>query len=346
MKKIFTIGLIILSANSMAQPVITDDYNPIFGDTYVYKIVDDTATAQPGQAGAGVIWNLTAMHGNLSTWQYNWKQTALTNGAALFGSHSNIAAEIIIPSQAPRYEYYDVGAYFDGDMKKVGTETGLAIKNFQNGYMYLNYPMSYGQNCTDTMVTDTTLSFTQGRITTTYDGYGTLQLEPQSGGNFQNVARIKVEENYEVNFGPVETHHMTTYYWFDHSTVNLTKQPIAIICIHEWIDLNGDFKRDKYGLMRQILFLNGVASLTLTSSNVNVSPNPFTGKLILSLPPVDGDVQMQICDIQGRSVKNILLEKSAASRENEIGLEELQPGIYLAKISSAQSTVIKKIIKE
>src|SRR5689334_7944756 len=96
MRKIFTTSLMVLCTELiLAQPVITSDYNPIFGDTYVYKIVDDTSTAQPGQAGAGVVWNLASMHGQLTTRQYNWKQTALTNDAATFSGNSNLAAEII-----------------------------------------------------------------------------------------------------------------------------------------------------------------------------------------------------------------------------------------------------------
>src|SRR3982751_3566416 len=111
MRKIFTIGLITFySQIVLAQPVITSDYNPIFGDTYIYKIVDDTSLAQPGQAGAGAVWNLASMHGQLTTRQYNWMQTALTADAVIFGGNSNIAAEIVQTNFSTRYEYYNVGA--------------------------------------------------------------------------------------------------------------------------------------------------------------------------------------------------------------------------------------------
>src|SRR5688500_8099778 len=105
MRKIFTLGLLIFIAEiGFSQPVITAAYNPIYSDTYVYKIVVDTATAQPGQPGSGVIWNLASMHGQLTTRQYNWMQTALTNDAVIFGANSNIAAEIIQNGFSPRYE--------------------------------------------------------------------------------------------------------------------------------------------------------------------------------------------------------------------------------------------------
>jgi hypothetical protein len=345
MKKIITLNLILLSFHVFSQPVITSAYNPHFGDHYVYKIVDDTSTAQPGQAGAGVIWNLTAMHGLLSTREYNYKQTALTNDAWIFASHSNMAVEIIIPSLSTRYEYYDVGANFTGDFKKVGSHVDNAITNFLAGYMVFDYPMSFGQSCTDTMETDTTVSFTKGRITTTYDGHGTLQLEPQSGGNFSNVGRIKVEENYIVNYGPIETHHLVTYYWMDHTTVNLTKQPIAIISIHDWIDLNGDPQHEKYALMRQVLFTNA-DGLNLNESNVSVYPSPFNEVLNVSLPSLNSAVDIQLCDITGRAMKSVHLEKSAGEREESIDVRNLTDGIYLAKITSSEGSVVKRIVKE
>jgi|GEM_PF-5667181 len=346
MKKIFTLSLVLFGFNLMAQPVITSDYNPIFGDTYVYKIVDDTSTAQPGQAGSGVTWNLASMHGQLTTRQYNWKQTALTNDAGIFGVNSNLAAEIIQNGFSPRYEYYQVGSGFTGDMQKVGTHIDFAVTNFSTGYMQFDYPLSYGQSCTDSMIGSTGVAFVNGRSTTSYDGYGTLQLEAQSGGNFSNVARLVVDENYIVNYGPIETHHATTYYWLDHTTANLTKQPIAIIMIHEWIDLNGTPQREKVAFMRQILFINGVTQSTLDASNVSVFPNPFENKITFSLPGINSEIRITICDVTGRILSEMAYEKNAASRDESVLLNDLPDGVYFAKISSDKGTVVKRIVRE
>lgn len=346
MKNIITLNLILITLNLAAQPVITASYNPIFGDTYVYKIVDDTATAQPGQPGAGVVWNLASMHGQLTTRQYNWKQTAITNDASIFAANSNLAAEIIQNGFSPRFEYFDVGPTFNGDMKKVGTHIDFAVTNYYGGFMQFDYPLSFGQYCTDTMLGTTGVAYVNGRSTTTYDGHGTLQLEAQSGGNFSNVGRIKVQEDYIVNYGPIETHHATTYYWMDHSTNNLAKQPIAIIMIHEWVDLNGLAQREKIALMRQILFLNNVPQLTLNASNVNLSPNPFKDRVDISLPGLDSEIEIQICDITGRMLRNLHLDKSVADRNESIELNDLRDGIYFAKISSTKGTVVKRIVKD
>lgn len=346
MKPILTLSLLLLTLSSFAQPVITSAYNPIFGDTYVYKIVDDTATAQPGQAGAGVIWNLASMHGLLTTRQYNWVQTATTNDAATFSATSNIAAQIIENGFSPKYEFYNVGSSFNGDMKKVGTHIDWALNNYYGGYMYMDYPFQFGQTCTDTMLGTTGVAYVNGRCTTTYDGHGTLQLEAQSGGNFSNVARVKVEENYIVNYGPIETHHVETYYWFDHSTVNLTKQPIAIIMTHEWIDLGGLFQREKFALMRQVLFINGTPQLNLNNANVSVYPSPFENKIHVSLPAVNTEVSIGISDLTGRMIRTIYLEKSLAARDEVIALYDLKDGVYFVKISSDKGSVVKRIVKD
>ncbi len=345
MKKIIVLQLLLISLSAFSQPVITSLYNPIYGDIYVYKIVDDTSTAQQGQAGAGVIWNLASMHGQLTTRQYNWKQTALTNDAGIFGANSNLAAEIIQNGFSPRFEYFNVGPGFTDDMKKVGVHIDFAVTNFFGGYMLFDYPLSYGQSCTDSMIGSTGVAYVNGRSTATYDGHGTLQLEAQSGGNFSNVARIKVVEDYIVNYGPVETHHVETYYWMDNQTALLRKQPIVIMMTHEWIDLNGTSQREKLALMRQILFQNEVPQLALNASNVSVFPNPFENKISIALPGINTEINIELSDLTGRVVMNIQLLKSASNRVEEISLNDLTDGVYLAKISSEEGSVVKKIVK-
>ncbi|MEO8087853.1 MAG: T9SS type A sorting domain-containing protein [Bacteroidota bacterium] len=346
MKKIITLSLIFICFNAISQPVITSSYNPVYNDRYVYKIVDDTATAQPGQAGAGVIWNLTTMHGLLSTREYDWKPTSSTNDVGIFGANSNIACEIVQTGTGTSYEFYNVGANFTGDMKKVGSHVGIVYTNFGAGYLQYDYPLSYLQSCTDSMNGSTGVAYVNGRSTTTYDGYGTLQLEAQSGGNFPNVGRVKIVEDYFVNYGPIETHHTETYIWFDNTTANLKKQPIAIIYTHEYTDLNGTFIREKFALMRQILFQNVVPSSILTATNVSVSPNPFENKITFSLPGINSAIDISVCDITGRAVKNVHLEKSVAGRNEELDLSSLHNGVYLAKISSDKGTVVKRIVKD
>lgn len=345
MRILFTLSLFLISFGVFSQPVITSAYNPIYGDIYVYKIVDDTSTAQPGQSGAGVIWNLSSMHGQLTTRQYNWKQTALTNDNAIFGANSNLAAEIVQNGFPTKYEFYDVGPSFTGDLEKVGTHIDFAITNYGGGYTQFDYPLSYGQSCTDTMIGTTGVAYVNGRSTTTYDGHGTLQLEAQSGGNFSNVARLKIVEDYIVNYGPIETHHAEIYYWMDNTTANMTKQPIAIILIHEWVDLNGTSQREKLAFMRQIIFINGVPQTALEPSNVSVYPNPFRDDINISLPGFDSEITIDICDIAGRIVMERKLEKSSAVREESFNLRGLQSGIYQAKISSGNGTVVKRIVK-
>jgi hypothetical protein len=347
MRKIFTLSLILFVSEILtAQPLITALYNPIFGDTYIYKIVDDTSTAQPGQSGAGVVWNLASMHGLLTTRQYNWMQTALTNDAVIFGAQSNLAAEIIQNGFSPRYEYYQVGPTFSDDMRLVGTRIDLAYTNFNLGHMLFDYPLSYNQSCTDTMIGTTGVADVNGRSTATYDGYGSLQLEPQSGGNFTNVARLKVEQNYIVNYGPIETHHVETYYWLDHATDSMRKQPIAMISIHDWVDLNGATQREKYALMRQILFINKVPQVALSVSNVMVAPNPFQDKIIFTVPGIDSEIDIQLSDITGRVIINDHLQKSSAAQEESLSMAGVPEGIYFARVSSEKGSVVKKIIKE
>lgn len=71
-------------------------------------------------------------------------------------------------------------------------------------------------------------------------------------------------------------------------------------------------------------------------------PIPFTDNLNLNYVS-DEKTSVEITDMQGRTLKTIVLEANATT--HTLSVSELPKGIYIAKIKSSRNTVAKKIIK-
>src|SRR6185503_19684913 len=117
---LFFVFCLTFSSSALGQITISSAYNPSIGDIYVYKIAD--TSANPGQSGSGVIWNLGTLPSSLNTQQYNWKDPANINFGTNFPS-ANIGAEVVNVSTGTNYEFYDVSGTH---MKVVGRATGSA----------------------------------------------------------------------------------------------------------------------------------------------------------------------------------------------------------------------------
>ena len=61
-----------------------------------------------------------------------------------------------------------------------------------------------------------------------------------------------------------------------------------------------------------------------------------------SLSDIDGNLY----DATGKQLKNVHLPKSPIAREEAIELNDLRKGVYFAKISSENGSVVKKVIKD
>lgn len=93
----------------------------------------------------------------------------------------------------------------------------------------------------------------------------------------------------------------------------------------------------------------GIADNSLSPASVNVYPNPFSGDVTLQFYlPAGGQVKIELKDLPGKTVGTIE-EKEYPQGDNTVTLHfnesELNAGIYLLKLSSANGSVVKKITK-
>jgi hypothetical protein len=92
---------------------------------------------------------------------------------------------------------------------------------------------------------------------------------------------------------------------------------------------------DAVGVIHQ-----GMSSLNENegASLLSVFPNPCTSQLNINSSFL---LQISILDINGRILKEII----TAKQTKVIGMEDLQPGLYLLRIVSEKGTEYRKIIK-
>lgn len=99
-----------------------------------------------------------------------------------------------------------------------------------------------------------------------------------------------------------------------------------------------DSDNDSYCSTVNFLYTD-IAEKSLENNNADIYPNPFTGKFIIETDDFPGFIE--VTNTAGNKLKSV----SYYGKETEIDLNEFPAGIYLIKIASANSTVIKKAVK-
>ena len=83
----------------------------------------------------------------------------------------------------------------------------------------------------------------------------------------------------------------------------------------------------------------------LSSSEIDVFPNPTTDQVFLNFNGSFDDIQVNMYSIEGKLVQENDLQ-SAVNAEKNIPIAELPVGVYLLEINTKQGKIIKRVIKQ
>jgi len=78
-------------------------------------------------------------------------------------------------------------------------------------------------------------------------------------------------------------------------------------------------------------------------AEIEIFPNPNTGQFMLSIPNNVKAKNIEITDLNGRTIQNV--EVNGASQYN-LDISEFEAGIYLVKVSTEDGNIVSKVIKE
>ena len=89
------------------------------------------------------------------------------------------------------------------------------------------------------------------------------------------------------------------------------------------------------------------STTSVNSDAINIFPNPVTDKMVLTVNnTLEGNVKVEVVNMQGSVVKTVNLNKQAGSAQFYIAVSELPVGQYAVKVSMTNWTQSKIIIKQ
>jgi len=149
---------------------------------------------------------------------------------------------------------------------------------------------------------------------------------------------VTIIGNFGVNPESINPNFQQTGTWYDFYTGN----PIEVSNTSSQIELEaGEYHiyTTKQLETPQILGINSIED----EQNINIYPNPASETLNVNfLEPQNKNSEIELYDIQGKIVKNIVV----SNNRNTIDISDLCSGLYILKINSANNTYSKKIIIE
>ncbi len=318
-KPILLCILLILGGKFLsAQPTLGAANNPHAGERYFYRITD--TIAQPGYAGAGQVWNFTNVQVTLNTVILNYVLPSQTPHAASYPG-SNLAS-YIIPGE---YDYYTTTASsfrYNGK----GSTNDVALITSSN-YVYFDYPFAFGSSITNTVSGSTGAGTISGTVTITGDGTGTLKLPSIT---YNNVLRVKREENITYSFGPGVDENILTvsYFWYSAQFGG----PLMKLVTSTTTGIATGYSKF-VGVADFGLGINDPSTPSISS--IQIHPNPaqnYANIAISVLQP--SEINFKIMDLTGRIWKEWTHSGSPGDAAIRMDVANLPRGIYLVSAFS------------
>ncbi|MFN8144143.1 MAG: T9SS type A sorting domain-containing protein [Bacteroidia bacterium] len=321
---IFGLGIV------KAQPILSSANNPHAGERYFYRITD--TIAQPGYSGSGQVWNFTSVQVTLNTVILNYVTPSQTPHAASYPT-ANLASYII----GGEYDYYTTSANSfiyngKGTVNDIATITGT-------NYVFYNYPFQFGSTITNTVSGSTGAGSITGTVTITGDGTGTLKLPSIT---YNNVLRVKREENITYSFGPgVDENILTVSYFWYSSQYNA---PLMKIVTTTTTGIATGYTKF-VGVADFGLGVNELAKPSI--GTLKLFPNPASKEASIKLTVQEkSNVTFKIMDLTGKIWKEWNQSEAPGEANIRLDLANLPRGIYLVSALSEGTLRQDRLILE
>jgi hypothetical protein len=323
-KNLLQVIAVFYCTNILAQPTLNSSgLNPVLGETLKIKSGNYVS---PGNSGANQTWNLSGINSSATT-NYTVGTVSSTPYSSTFSSSSNIQK-----NDGSTYAFMNNSSSV---MSFAGVVGGGVTIPYSNTEEIMHFPFNMNDTYNDTWAatfTSNSITFNRtGTTTVTYDGYGTLTTP---AGTFSNVARIHLVQDYkDVSSFPTITYHNDEYIWYANG-------------FHEGLASVFTLTNSLGGSATQVgTYLDATPGLPtfINEWNMNASvssyPNPATNVVYFtSDTPISG---IELYDLKGELV---LSEKVNSMLDTGISVEDMNSGIYLAKINTINGTVVTKKI--
>lgn len=329
MKKTLLLSFLLAAGITVAQnPIATLNGTLAAGEqTQPYQVVNVTANINQAVGGMNMLWNFGLATPVIGKSYINATPTAEMldsfPGSAMMsiGVETNDPDFTDITFLSSSYALTGVVndeyvIYYDTDPGSFGT-----------------FPLQYGDLTADTVggsyFYDGYEGTFTGTLTSEVDAYGTATFGPNESAFVTRLRSVEVLELSYPGFGVVGSYVQTTYrYYREGDKWPVFKSTRTTIDIPA-LEIDSD------------VWVYEKADVDLATGNhdaiaVAVSPNPVRSKAYIS--GAGEQLSVTVTDLLGKTV----LEANGA----ELDFSSLPSGMYLARITGAQGTTVKKIVKD
>lgn len=312
-------------------------------DGATYSVLTTTTPIDQTTSGANMVWDFNQLTVVGSSADSNLTPTSIEtatypNTMAVSKNVSTVGSTII--TSLIYYKTVD-------NVLSVTAARGTNLElNFSTDNANLGtFPANYGDPTNIDAVAGTYTyapysgTFT-GTVTTSVDGYGTLNLDINGSGvvtspatRSKSILNITLNNTPFTNVGNVV---QTTYSYYNSSYGNApifrTNSNVITIPL---LSINQNIIR-----MEKFDSFLGVNQNQEVSNTIRIYPNPVENVLNLQNKSSINIKTITITDMSGRTILKTNYYK------NEINVSSLQKGIYLATIETERKTVTQKFIKK
>ena len=324
-KRLLSAGLIGSAMTALAQPTIqANQFNYLQAPAFTYKYQTGQTAVAPGPSGANVTWNFTSL-GPGSNLDYT---TGACPGDVDCGTFPGANQMVKVGTLAKvYYEKTNAG------LEQIG-EKASGTFVYSNPMKYMQFPMTYNQTYNDTYASSNGADTRNGTVTSTIDGYGTLQTPT---GTYTNVLRQKIVENTTVTTGGVSVNMIFThYYWtkadMHHQVMSIisteiTSAPVPVPATYTVV-----YTTAAPGGV-------GIEQRELLANETEMFPNPASREL---------NVKTRTLPLEHITIFNLLgqqvLQQAVKNTQSYSMSLDLAPGSYFAQISAGGSRITKPLV--
>ena len=339
MKTKILLSLLVTSMFSFAQQPIPA-YSGINGATF--SVLTTSTPINQSASGASVTWNFnqllnvgSSIDSNLTP--TNAETAAYPNTTTVTKNESTVGS-IVTTSLVYSKKASNVVSITAA--KGANLELNFITNNGTIGTFPMNYGYSNSDALAGTYIYKTYSGTLSGTVTTTVDAYGTLNLSVIGSGLVTyNATRLKSVQNITLNNGVltnVGTIVQTTYSYYDTaagdapvfrtntSTINI---PVASI-------------NETFTQMEKFDFVLGVNQNQVVSNAISIYPSPVEDVLNIQNKSSINIKAISIIDLSGRTILK------TTYKGNEMNVNSLQKGIYLATIETESGNFTQKFMKK
>lgn len=343
MKRLFTSFFALFAVFFSNSQTLTQAANePVAGDQDRLYYIDTAAYS------SGLPNNVS---GNSAVWNFTNLQALSPADTTFYVAPSSVPSSTDYPGcSVVQHGYLDIFIKSTTSpttqTEILGVRSGTFNLTFTNTAIAARYPVSFGSGTTDALAgTYTALGFNgpcSGVITTTADGFGTLNLPDNL--SYNNVLRVKSVQTVTLTqfFIPVATVIQTIYNYYH----NTQKFPILSVNYQVIsIAATGSNIATSYVTGSTGAFVTGLNENSVNDEQISFYPNPGTESYMhLNVPlSLSEKLNVSFYDLCGRKVLSQEIEPGNG-RDNPILVKYLAKGLYTAVCEGTSVRHVQRLV--